>query len=92
MYADYPWWRHAAFGIVDASIASLAVRRPARLFFPLLAFFVEQVATNGIDAREEWLLHHRVQWLVLVTLPLILAAVIAVAPSSLPLRGVHRVG
>jgi hypothetical protein len=81
MYANYPGWRHAAFASVDASIAWLAMRRPDRLFVPLLALLGEQVATNGIETWQVWLAERRVQWLVVATLPLFAAAVFATRPT-----------
>jgi hypothetical protein len=80
MYAGYPWWRHAAFTAVDASIAWVAFRRPDRLFVPLLAFLVEQIATNGVDAWQDWRLFHRIGWLDVAVQLLILAAVIVAGP------------
>jgi hypothetical protein len=52
--AGYPAWRHAAFTVVDASISWIAVRHPDHLFLPLLAFFIEQSATHGVQAWHEW--------------------------------------
>jgi hypothetical protein len=81
MYSHYPWWRHAAFATVDGAIAWLAVRQPRRLFLPLAAFLVEQLATNGVETWQTWSVNHQLQWSVLVTLPLIAVAVVCVWPS-----------
>jgi hypothetical protein len=89
MYSNYPWWRHAAFAGVDASIAWLALRRPQRLLVPLLAMLGEQLATNGTEAFHTWQSAHRVEWPIIVTLPLIACAVVAVYPGY-PIRLVRR--
>jgi hypothetical protein len=81
MYANYPLWRHAAFASVDASIAWLAVRQPRRLFLPLLALLAEQIATNGTEAWQSWHSSHRVEWMIVLTLPLIACAVVATYPG-----------
>ena len=82
MYADYPAWRHAAFSVVDALIATLAVRRPDRLFIPLAAFFVEQAAVNGTMAWRHWSAHREIVWPVVVVLPLLLGATVIAARES----------
>ena len=81
MYPHYPWWRHAAFAAVDAAIAWLAVRRPHRLFLPLAAFLIEQLATNGVETWQVWSVEHQVQWNVLVILTLIAVATVWTRPS-----------
>jgi hypothetical protein len=62
----YPAWRHAAFAAVDASIAYLAIRHPDRLFVPLFAFLVEQIATNGVEAYRDWTAARHVPWLAVI--------------------------
>jgi hypothetical protein len=79
VYAAYPAWRHAAFTVVDALIAYVAARHPDRLFVLLLAFLIEQIATNGVTAWREWQATHHVLWLVVVIHVLILSATIAAA-------------
>jgi hypothetical protein len=91
MYADYPAWRHAAFSVVDALIATLAVRRPDRLFIPLAAFFVEQVAVNGAMAWRHWTAHREIVWPVLVMLALILAATVIAAREARRVRNASSV-
>ena len=43
----YPAWRHATMAVVDASIACVAIWKPAWLRFVLPAFAAEQVLVNG---------------------------------------------
>jgi hypothetical protein len=75
--AGYPAWRHAAFTVADASIAWIAVRRPDWLFFPLLAFFLEQGATHGIQAWHQWTSKGQIPWGTGVMLLLFLSATVA---------------
>jgi len=77
--AGYPAWRHAAFVLADALIAYLAFRRPERLFVPLLAFLIEQVAVNGTFAWRAWRTTGAVAWGVPVTILLISAAMVIAA-------------
>jgi hypothetical protein len=88
VYAGYPWWRHAAFTVVDGLIAYLAARRPDWLFIPLLAFLIEQILTNGAEAWREWQAIHHVLWVVVVMHVLISGAVVSTAiDRRLSLRG-----
>ena len=82
MYSDYPAWRHAAFSVADALIAALAMRRPDRVFIPLVAFSVEQVVVNGTMAWRHWTAHREIVWPVVVMLPLILAATVVAASEA----------
>jgi hypothetical protein len=47
----------------------------------LLAFLGEQVATNGVEAWQAWAASHRVEWPIVLTLPFIAVAVVAVHPA-----------
>lgn len=87
MYGEgYPAWRHAAFTVVDASIAWIAARHPDRLFLPLLAFFIEQSATHGLQAWREWTSMGQIPWMTGAMLALFLAATIAAGVRMRQLR------
>jgi len=78
MYGSgYPAWRHAAFTVADASVAWIAVRHPDHLFFPLLAFFVEQSATHGVQAWRNWTSMGQIPWGTGAMLSLFLSATVA---------------
>jgi hypothetical protein len=47
----YPASRHVAMACFDASIAWIAIRRPAWLVFALAAFLAEQVWANGVHVK-----------------------------------------
>ena len=81
MYAAYPAWRHAAFAMVDASIAYLAIRHSDRLFIPLFAFLIEQIATNGVAAYQDWEATHHASWVVVV-MHLLIACATAAAGAN----------
>jgi hypothetical protein len=75
----YPAWRHAAFTVADAFIAWVALRHPHRLFFALLAFSIEQLATNGVAAWREWTATRHVEWATVVVIALLVVATVATA-------------
>jgi hypothetical protein len=79
MYTNYPGWRHAAFMCVDALIAYLAVRRPERLFMPLVVFLIEQVAVNGTYAWRTWRTTGEIVWAIPVMIAVIGAATVIAA-------------
>jgi hypothetical protein len=75
--AGYPAWRHVAFTVADASIAWIAARYPDHLFLPLLAFFIEQSATHGLEAWREWTSTGEILWGTAAMLAVFLSATIA---------------
>lgn len=77
--AGYPAWRHAAFTCVDALVAYLAFRRPERLFVPLAAFLIEQIAVNGTFAWRTWRATGEIVWAIPAMLVLISAATVIAA-------------
>ena len=89
MYANYPWWRHAAFTCVDGGIAWLAIRRPARVVIPLGAMLIEQIATNGVYAYDALTREHRIEWPVWIVLPLIAMAFAVVAKKTMCVEAVE---
>jgi hypothetical protein len=92
-YAGYPAWRHAGFTFIDTAIAYVAARYPDRLFIPVLAFFIEQTATNGVDAWREWRAEHGVLWVVVVEIGLVgLAAIITGRQWTGRMRAPRRSG
>jgi len=74
LVAGYPAWRDAAFTVVDASIACIGFTRPHRLFIPLLAFLIEQVAVNGTYAWRTWRGSGEILWMIPAMIVLIGAA------------------
>jgi hypothetical protein len=86
MYAGYPAWRHAAFTVVDALIAFLAITRPHRLLIPLLAFLIEQILINGAYAWRTWRTTGEILWVVPVMIALIAAARVIAARERTRMR------
>jgi hypothetical protein len=88
--AGYPAWRHAAFTVADALIAWMAARRPDHLFLPLLAFFIEQSATHGVQAWRDWTSMGKNPWMTGAMLALFLSATIAAGVRWRQLRLTSR--
>jgi len=82
MYANYPAWRHGAFAVVDSGIAYLAFTRTRRVFFPVLAFLIEQVLVNGTYAWRTWRTSGEVLW----TIPVMIVTIGAAAAVALQER------